>query len=204
MKKKTRSAQSELMDEIVSDAISSSIDTLSAQSNELNTFSSDESNASAQFSSPAQSSSTHIISSIHFDVPGEPVAKGRARSYKRGNFIQHVTPEKTVLYENLIKMIVLEAMNGAKPITGAISLRIQAHFGIAASWSKKKKEMAITGQLKATKKPDADNIAKIVGDALNGVAFADDSAVTHLVVTKAYSHHPRIEVQIDALEEQSA
>jgi len=201
LKKKSRLAQSELMDEIVSDAISSSIDTLSAQSNELNTFSSAQSISSAQYIS---TSSTQLISSIHFDVPGEPVAKGRARSYKRGNFIQHVTPEKTVLYENLIKMIVLEAMNGAKPITGAISLRIQAHFGIAASWSKKKKEMAITGQLKATKKPDADNIAKIVGDALNGIAFADDSAVTHLVVTKAYSHHPRIEVQIDALEEQSA
>ena len=176
---------------------SSENDNASAQSDELNTFSSAQSISSAQFIS---TSSAQLISSFHFTVPGEPVAKGRARSYKRGNFIQHVTPEKTVLYENLIKMIALEAMNGARPLEGAISLRIQAHFPIAASWSKKKKEEAITGRLKATKKPDADNIAKIVGDALNGIAFADDSAVTHLIVTKGYSNDPRIEVQVDCLE----
>ena len=33
--------------------------------------------------------------------------------------------------------------------------------------------------------PDADNIAKAVLDALNGVAFADDSDVVELLVEKA-------------------
>ena len=35
-----------------------------------------------------------------------------------------------------------------------------------------------------TQKPDADNIAKLVLDALNGTAYADDSQVTRLVVIK--------------------
>ena len=186
MKTNKRSAQFELVDDIVSDVVSSNIETLSAQSD-----------GSAQFSS---TSSAQLISSIHFTIPGTPVAKGRARSYKRGNFIQHVTPEKTVLYENLVKMIAMDAMNGAKPIQGAIHLRIQAHFPIAESWSKKKKEEAITGRLKCTKKPDADNIAKVVSDALNGVLFADDSAVTYLIVTKGYSNEPRVEVHVEAID----
>lgn len=35
-----------------------------------------------------------------------------------------------------------------------------------------------------TVKPDADNVAKQVLDALNGLAYADDAAVTELVVRK--------------------
>lgn len=35
-----------------------------------------------------------------------------------------------------------------------------------------------------THKPDADNIAKLVMDALNGVAYADDAQVTKLTVKK--------------------
>jgi len=139
---------------------------------------------------------------IHFTVPGEPVAKGRARSYKRGNFVQHVTPEKTVLYENLIKMIALEAMGDRPKLKGAIHIRIQAHFKIADSWSKKKKEEAIIGRLKHIKKPDVDNIAKIVMDSIrDGVVLeADDCNVTYLIVTKGYSNDPRVEIHIEEIE----
>ena len=35
-----------------------------------------------------------------------------------------------------------------------------------------------------TRKPDADNVAKSVLDALNGVAWLDDAQVTHLSVRK--------------------
>jgi Holliday junction resolvase RusA-like endonuclease len=155
--------------------------------------------SSIDLSEQSQLTLIQPISAIHFTVPGSPVAKGRARAYQKGNYISHVTPEKTVMYENLIKIIAIEAMNGAKPIEGAIQLRIQAHFPIAESWSKKKKEEAITGILKCTKKPDADNIAKVISDALNGVAYADDSAITVLVVTKGYSIEPRVEVQLDKI-----
>lgn len=37
-----------------------------------------------------------------------------------------------------------------------------------------------------TTKPDADNIAKLVLDALNGKAWHDDSQITSLDVTKLY------------------
>lgn len=40
-------------------------------------------------------------------------------------------------------------------------------------------------------KPDADNIAKAVLDALNGVAYGDDSQVVSLTVRK----HPRTRIQ---------
>ena len=47
-----------------------------------------------------------------------------------------------------------------------------------------------------TKKPDCDNIAKIVLDALNGIAYHDDAQVAELTVIKTYSRAPRVLVEI--------
>ena len=43
------------------------------------------------------------------------------------------------------------------------------------------------GKLLPTKKPDVDNVAKSVLDALNGVAWLDDSQVVRLEISKSYS-----------------
>ena len=62
--------------------------------------------------------------------------------------------------------------------------------------NKKTRELAIAGEVSPTKKPDIDNIAKVVLDALNKVAFKDDNLVSRISVEKLYSETPRIEVKI--------
>jgi Holliday junction resolvase RusA-like endonuclease len=48
------------------------------------------------------------------------------------------------------------------------------------------------------KKPDADNVAKAVLDALNGLAFEDDSRIYVLNVAKRYTLvEPRVEVTME-------
>jgi Holliday junction resolvase RusA-like endonuclease len=54
--------------------------------------------------------------------------------------------------------------------------------------------------IRPTKKPDADNIAKIVCDALNGIAFLDDKQIVDARITKWYSDTPRIEIIIQEIE----
>ena len=44
-----------------------------------------------------------------------------------------------------------------------------------------------TNEIRPTKKPDNDNIAKIILDALNGVAYQDDKQVVSLQVEKYYT-----------------
>ena len=51
------------------------------------------------------------------------------------------------------------------------------------------------------KKPDVDNIAKAVLDALNGIAYDDDKQITSLVIDKKYGE-PRIDVSMGELNEQ--
>ena len=59
----------------------------------------------------------------------------------------------------------------------------------------KRREM-LEHRIRPTKKPDWDNIGKIVCDSLNLVAYHDDSAVVDAQVRKFYSETPRVDVMI--------
>jgi Holliday junction resolvase RusA-like endonuclease len=130
-----------------------------------------------------------------FVVPGLPQGKGRARF---GNGRAY-TPAKTVAYEGLVAMAGHQAMNGRPLIEGPVYMLVNAFFPIPKSWSKAKREAALTGTVWHTGKPDGDNILKAVGDALNEVAFKDDSQVAFAKITKRYAETARVEVMIEEL-----
>ena len=50
------------------------------------------------------------------------------------------------------------------------------------------------------KKPDIDNVVKVYADALNGIAYHDDTQIVSLVCEKYYSDQPRVEVKIGDME----
>lgn len=132
---------------------------------------------------------------IRFDVPGDPQGKARARTVRNGARAHSYTPENTVLYENLIKTEYLRA-GGRMIEADAVEVGIIAVYGVPKSASKRKRDAMIAGNIFPAKKPDADNIAKVVCDALNGVAYADDKAVTKLRVLKEYGSAPKLSVTV--------
>lgn len=75
-------------------------------------------------------------------------------------------------------------------------MNIHAYYPIPKSTSKKNREMMIDGFLLPTKKPDLDNVAKVVCDALNGIAYHDDTQICRLALYKHYGETPRVEVEI--------
>lgn len=50
-----------------------------------------------------------------------------------------------------------------------------------------------------TKKPDADNIVKIIADALNRAAYYDDAQIVRLSYSKVYDEVPHVDVMIEDL-----
>ena len=54
----------------------------------------------------------------------------------------------------------------------------------------------LDGKTHFTKKPDCDNIAKCVLDALNGVAYDDDAQVNILITAKLYGDTDKVEVRL--------
>ena len=136
---------------------------------------------------------------IEFTVPGEPQGKGRPRfSNVKGRTVTR-TPGKTVLYENLIVTEYLRQAGDARfPDGERLALRVTAYFAIPRSASGKKKALMESGGIRPAKKPDLDNIIKVVADSLNAVAYRDDAQITDCRAEKFYSGRPRLEVGISA------
>lgn len=132
---------------------------------------------------------------VTFTVPGQPVAKGRARISTYGGHVRSYTPEKTRRYENQVSAYAAEAMRGKPPIGGPVEVVVQAFMMVPASWSLKKRLSAIAGQIKPTTKPDLDNIVKAL-DGLNGIVVVDDSQIVKLTATKRYAEIPQLIVSV--------
>ena len=129
---------------------------------------------------------------IEFTVPGVICAKGRPRFSRQGNFIRTFTPEKTVNYENLVRLSYMQA--GCEKLNGPIVAQITAYMPIPKSESKKKKAAMEAGLILPTTKIDIDNMCKSVLDALNKIAYDDDGQIVELHARKLYSDTPRAEI----------
>jgi Holliday junction resolvase RusA-like endonuclease len=121
-----------------------------------------------------------------FEIVSEIKSKGRPRAtfFEKGNkrFAKMYTPKDTFIYENLVKT---EYRNQCGTIFYENGLplivEIKAYFSIPES----KKSMY--PQVACTKNKDLDNIAKIILDGLNGIAFDDDKQIVKLIVSKEYT-----------------
>lgn len=134
---------------------------------------------------------------VAFFVPGEPVAKGRARAFVRHGHVAHYTPEKTARYENLVKLAAQQAMN-SEPLEGPLSLYCTFALPVPASYSKKRTEACLSGSEWPCKKPDTDNLVKSIKDGCNGVVWKDDCQVVLVLAIKVYSKYPGVSVKVEA------
>lgn len=130
-----------------------------------------------------------------FTVYGEPKGKGRPRfNTKTGHAI---TPKDTVSYENLVKLEWQTAYGTESfPKEAMLDMRIKAYYRIPKSASKKKRAAMLAGEIRPTKKPDMDNVVKIIADSLNNLAYYDDTQIVDCQCRKFYSENPRVEVTI--------
>lgn len=132
-----------------------------------------------------------------FTIIGKPFGKQRPKATIRGKHAGVYTPKETTSYENLVVAMFRQAYPKAKPIEGEVRATIVAFYPIPSSASKKKKELMKEHKIRPMVKPDGDNIEKIIYDALNGIAYTDDSHITAMSFAKYYSETPRVEVKIE-------
>lgn len=139
---------------------------------------------------------------MRIEVHGQPQGKQRARVCMRGNFARAYTPETTASYENLINLSYIQALKGApspfwdKPV----KIKIQAIYQIPKSFSKKRTAAALDGLVRPQVKPDIDNVVKVVCDALNKIAYKDDTQVVEIIARKWYNTEPMLIIDIDEVQ----
>ncbi|OFQ96886.1 MULTISPECIES: RusA family crossover junction endodeoxyribonuclease [Alloscardovia] len=98
-----------------------------------------------------------------FTVAGEPRPKKRPKVFHgRG-----VNPKENVVNERAIRDAYLAEFPDAVPFSGGVKILMTFYLG-------------------DFRRVDVDNLAKLVQDALNSVAFVDDSQITRLVASKVH------------------
>lgn len=135
---------------------------------------------------------------MRFTIPGEVVPQGRPRFARTKSGIWTYDPAKSRNYKTFVQWSTHELWP-AEPLDGPLSVRIVEYRAIPASWSKKRREEALSGIIRPTGRPDMDNVVKTILDSLNGRMWRDDSQVVSLHAEKRYAETPRAEVEIEVV-----
>ena len=129
---------------------------------------------------------------ISFVVPGQPQSKQRSRWSGHHTY----TPKETVTYETYIKEMFVISYPDFILLEGALRMTVTAWIMIPKSTSKKRAKLMVERAIRPDKRPDWDNIGKVVSDALEGLAYKRDAQIVTGIVYKYYSHQPRLEIEI--------
>ena len=131
---------------------------------------------------------------IIITIPGNPVGKQRPRFGKGFTY----TPKDTVNYENWVRTCFLN--QEGRMLEGELKAEIICYYSIPKSASKKKAAAMKEGNIRPIKKPDLDNIAKIILDSLNGMAYKDDSQIVELSIKKYYGEQPLVRLCLEEID----
>jgi Holliday junction resolvase RusA-like endonuclease len=139
---------------------------------------------------------------VQFTIPGKPSAWQRVQSFvdKKTAKVVRRNPKDMKAAQETIAWAARAAMGSNPPMAGPLRLEILCVYAIPPSWPAWKREAAAAGQVWKTTVPDNDNLAKQVGDALNGVAYGDDAQVVRTSVGKRYGHPERTEVRLSRVD----
>ena len=147
----------------------------------------------------------NTLNSVYFTVDGEPVPWKRARakthkvkddkSGKEKTTVHFFEDKKASEYKEKIKNAYKES--GGKFFEKGTPLRCDVCFLIAVPRSESLlKRQRLIREGRPTKRPDIDNLYKLIADALNGIAYYDDSQIVRLSLSKFWSSEPRVEIII--------
>ncbi len=130
-----------------------------------------------------------------FEVIGTIVGKERPRVNTYTNMVY--TPTKTKEYEKLIQQYFKIKYPNHTLLENRLSIEIIAYMKIPKNTSKKKMAEMLNENLSPMKKPDIDNIAKSILDAMNKFVFKDDNQISKMSVEKKYGEIEKVYVKIE-------
>ena len=123
-------------------------------------------------------------------IPGKPIPK---KGVKLGNQGRNYNPQKKLM--DTIRWIIKSQYKG-ELLTGAVKLDVIYFMPIPSSLSRKKQ--ALMPYTPHIKRPDEDNLTKLIKDCMSGIVYKDDSQVCDARYIKIYSKNPRTEILVES------
>jgi Holliday junction resolvase RusA-like endonuclease len=117
-------------------------------------------------------------------INGEPVAKGRPRFVRKTGVA--FTPSHVRKYEAHGRLAAQLAMDGRPPIDVPVRVELLIELATPGSWSAKRRDAALRGEIRPTSRPDTDNYIKSALDAINSIVIADDGQAVEIHAEKKF------------------
>lgn len=126
-----------------------------------------------------------------FEVIGIPVPQAQTRFIRKTGIAYNPSSKD-------IKQLQWQVRPYAppEPLGGPIEMHLTFYLPIPKSTSRKATVQMQNEVILPTKKPDFDNLAYLVTNALKGIIYVDDSQVTDCIIRKRYSDKPRTVIKI--------
>ena len=131
---------------------------------------------------------------ITFEVPIAACGKARARA--TGS--HHYTPLDTVAAQRTIAGVARRTtrLGNLAPLKCAVRLSVIVLMPPPKSATEEEAKAMLAGEIRPVAKPDWDNIGKLVSDALNGVAYADDKQIADGRTEKFYALRDMLHITV--------
>ena len=137
------------------------------------------------------------LAPLTFTVPVEP--RGWARARRHGNV--YFLDSETIAFRNAVITFATQAMRRHAIFGGPVAMTVISIMPVPESWSRTKRAAALAGTIRPASKPDSDNLAKSVADALNKVVYRDDGQIVDLRSIKFYGARAQVQVAISPVTE---
>ena len=128
---------------------------------------------------------------VRIVIKTEPTAKGRAKTSYRNGRVWTYTPRKTQEAENVIK----------ERLTRHLADKFPAHVPVklTAVFYRTKSKYLKRSEILPVRKPDLDNLLKLLLDSMNGLLVSDDAQITTIKVSKRWTteEHPFIRIKLE-------
>ena len=133
---------------------------------------------------------------FHIAIEGTPVAQKQTRfacACGKGRCYDPSAKDKTLIQWKI------KPHAPVSPYSCPVSLTIIFYMPIPKSTSKKKRILMLSKAILPDKKPDEDNLAYLISNALKGIVYDDDRRVCEKHVYKFYSDIPSTVITVNPL-----
>ena len=132
-----------------------------------------------------------------FEISGVPVAQKQTRFTCKGGFARAYDP--SAKDKEMIQWQV-RPYAPVNPLLGPIKLTLTFYMPIPKSTSKAKRDQMMRHIILPVVKPDEDNLAYLVTNALKKIVYQDDNQICEKHVYKLYDIKPRTVVKVEQIQ----